>query len=83
MEEILGQQKVKFVQAKACTGRKGVLDDAGQPVPTHQSLCVDNSVYTGVYEHDRDRKKQTIVAGIEAIFILLGRSNLSKRQDPT
>ena len=68
--------------AKACTQRVGVLNSDGKPVPTPQRLFVDDSVYADIYEVDRIRIEQTVAAGIEAIFILLGRSDLSKRQDP-
>jgi len=78
----LGGSKGKFVKAKACTKRKGVLDREGEPVSTPQSMFVDDSLYAEVYEDDRVRIEQTIAAGIEAIFILLGQSDLSKRQDP-
>lgn len=33
-----------FVQAKACSQRRGVLDDQGTPLPTPQRLFVDDSV---------------------------------------
>ena len=73
---------MEFVSAKSCSKRQGVLNANGEPVPTPQDLFVDDSLYAEVYEHDRERIEQTIAAGIEAIFILLGQSNLSKRQDP-
>ena len=81
-EPSLGKSKAPFVPAKACSQRTGVLDKDGNPVPTPQRLFVDDSVYAEVYEADRVRIEQTIAAGIEAIFILLGHSDLSKRQDP-
>ena len=81
-EPTLGNSKTKFVPAKACTTRRGVLDKMGQAVPTPQRLFVDDSVYAEIYEKDRIRIDQTVAAGIEAIFILLGRSDLAKRQDP-
>ena len=78
----LGSQKKGFVQAKACSKRTGVLDADGSPVSTPQNMFVDDSVYAEIYEHNRARVEQTVAAGIEAIFILLGSSDLSKRQDP-
>ena len=78
----LGKPKAVPVRAKACSQRRGVLDKDGKPLPTPQRLFVDDSVYAEIYEDDRERIEQTIAAGIEAIFILLGRSDLSKRQDP-
>ena len=80
-EPSLGKPRT-FIPAKACTTRTGVLDNKGQPCPTPQRLFVDDSVYAEIYEDERTRIKQTIAAGIEAIFILLGHSDLSKRQDP-
>ena len=68
--------------AKPCSQRRGVLDPNGKPTPTPQRLFVDDSVYADVYNPDRVRIEQTIAAGIEAIFILLGQSDLAKRQDP-
>ena len=45
-------------------------------------MFVDDSIYAEIYETNRAQIEQTVAAGIEAIFILLGRSDLSKRQDP-
>ena len=73
---------IKFIRAKSCTKRRGVLDEKGDPVPTPQNMSVDNSMYAEVFEHDREHIKQSIVAGIKAIFVLLGQSDLEKRQDP-
>ena len=78
----MGKADTPFVPAKACTQCRGVLDDRGHPLPTPQRLFVDDSVYAEIYEHNRQRIEQTVAAGIEAIFILLGHSDLSKRQDP-
>ena len=80
-EPTLGMH-TQFVPAKACTQRRGVLDEAGNPVATPQRLFVDDSVYADIYEATRVRIEQTVAAGIEAIFILLGQSDVSKRQDP-
>ena len=81
-EPTLGKATRAFTPAKPCTQRVGVLDSSGTPRPTPQRLFVDDSVYAEVYEEDRVRIEQTIAAGIEAIFVLLGYSDLSKRQDP-
>ena len=43
---------------------------------------MDDLIYADVYEETNIRMEQAIAAGIEAIFILLGRSDLTKRQDP-
>ena len=45
-------------------------------------MFVDDSIYADVYNDTRARLEQAVAAGIEAIFILLGRSDLTKRQDP-
>ena len=71
-----------YTIAKPCQQRRGVLDDKGELVPTPQRMFVDDSVYADIYNKDKARIEQAIAAGIEAIFILLGRSDLSKRQDP-
>ena len=81
-EPSLGKCTTPFVPAKACTQRVGALNSDGKPVPTLQRLFVDDSVYADIYKVDRIRIEQTVAAGIEAIFILLGCSDLSKRQDP-
>jgi len=81
-EPSLGKCKTPFVPAKACSQRVGVLQADGTPVPTPQRLFVDDSVYADIYDDDRVRIEQTIAAGIETIFILLGASDLDKRQDP-
>ena len=81
-EPSLGNVRARFVPAKACSQRRGVLDEKGLPVPTPQRLFVDDSVYADIYEETRIRMEQTIAAGIETIFILLGESDLTRRQDP-
>ena len=43
-------------------------------------MSVDDSIYAKIYEKMRERIKQTVAAGIEAIFILLGCLDLPKRQ---
>ena len=47
-----------------------------------QRLFVDDAVYSYIYQPDRDHIERTIAASIKAIFILLGCSDLGKRQDP-
>jgi len=78
----LGDPTACFVPAKLCTQRTGVLDSEGHPKPTPQRLFVDDSVYAEVFQALRTRLEQAIACGIEAIFILLGQSDLKKRQDP-
>ena len=81
-EKSLSKCKQPFVTAKSCSQRTGVLDASGNPLPTPQRLFVDDSVYAEIYEDDKIRIEQTVAAGIESIFILLGVSDLAKRQDP-
>ncbi|KAL7524334.1 hypothetical protein ACHAWF_000902, partial [Thalassiosira exigua] len=45
-------------------------------------LFVDDAVYADIYQNNRERIERAVAAGIEAIFILLVRSDLSKSQDP-
>jgi hypothetical protein len=59
---------------------KGVLDQNGDPVNTPHGLFVDDDLIAEVY--DKQRILRAIAAFIETIFILLGESDLSKRQDP-
>ena len=68
------------VPAKACSQRRGVLDEHGNPLPTPHRLFVDDDIYADRF--DVARVEQAIAASIEAIFILLGVSELDKRQDP-
>ena len=81
-EPALGEAKQAFAPAKACSQWRGVLDEHGNPRPTPQRLFVDELVYAEIYEDDKTRIEQAIAAGIEAIFVLLGQSELTKRQDP-
>ena len=81
-EPSLGKGKSPFVPAKMCSQQKGVLDAEGKPKPTLQRVFVDDLVYADIFESNKCRIEQTVAAGIESIFILLGRSDLSKRQDP-
>jgi len=53
-------------------------DGSLRPTPHH--LFVDDNVYADIFNSYRIR--QAVAASIEAIYILLGDSDLSKRQDP-
>ena len=76
----LGNPRTPFTQATADGINRGVLDDQGRPVPTPHRFFVDDDIYLDVY--DIARIEQAIAASIEAIFVLLGESDLSKRRDP-
>ena len=69
-----------LVPAHTNDTHKGVLDDEGNPINTPHHLFVDDDVYAEVY--DIGRIEQAIAAGIEALFLLLGESDIKRRQDP-
>jgi hypothetical protein len=76
----LGKQHARFTPAQACSKNNGVLDNEGNPVPTPHDFFVDDDLYAEVF--DLNRVEQAVAASIAAIFILLGKSELDKRQDP-
>ena len=57
----------------------GVFDVNGHPVATPH-LVVDDDIYIDIA--DVARFECAMAAGIKAIFILLGKSDLTRRQDP-
>jgi hypothetical protein len=57
-----------------------VVDSVGNPLPTPHYVYVDDDIYVDLYSVENF--EQCIAASIEAIYILLGPSDLSKRQDP-
>ena len=79
-QKSLGSKKAAFTPAKKCSINQGVLDDQGVPVSTPHNFYVDDDLYAEVF--DVGRIEQAIASSIEAIFILLGESDLSVRQDP-
>jgi hypothetical protein len=68
--------EVVFTQARACTKNKGVFDEDGQRVPTPHHVYVDDDLIADV----RSWMPTTLVAGIEAIFTIMGRPALHLRQ---
>lgn len=74
--------KVKgIVRAHKSTTHQGAIDEkTGKPVNTPHHLFVDDDVYAEVF--DRERVEETIACGIESLFMILGESDLAKRQDP-
>lgn len=70
----------KFAPAYRDSQNRGVLDEDGIPVDTPHALFVDDDIYAEVY--CRIRVEQAIAASIEAMFILLGESDLTCRVDP-
>ena len=80
-DQALGRpQKVPFTRAVKDALNCGVLQADGTPQPTPHHYYVDDGVYSKVL--DRQRIEQALAASIEAIFILLGDSDLMRRQDP-
>mmetsp|Transcript_16875 Transcript_16875/g.38682 ORF Transcript_16875/g.38682 Transcript_16875/m.38682 type:complete len:650 (+) Transcript_16875:2568-4517(+) len=73
-EPSLGHAKRPFTPAKRDTKNTGVQDSAGADAPTPHDMYVDDDVYADIYQQDHARLEQAIAAGIEAIFIILGRS---------
>jgi hypothetical protein len=57
-----------------------VLEKAGHAADTPHHTYVDDDIYAEVW--DRTRIEQAVAASIEAIFLLLGYSDLTKWQDP-
>ncbi|KAL7546383.1 hypothetical protein ACHAWF_016015 [Thalassiosira exigua] len=76
----LGRRGARFTPAWACSQNRGVLDENGLPADTPHAFYVDDDLYAEVF--DVERIEQAIAASIEAIFILLGDSDLAFRQDP-
>lgn len=76
----LGSKKAQFTRARACALNPGVLDTNGKPASTPHAFFVDDDIYSEVF--DVDRIEQAVAASIEAIFVLLGESDLLARQDP-
>ena len=77
---VLGSKKAKFVPARSDTLNPGVLDEDNNPTNPPHFVFVDDDTYAEVF--DIERIEQTIAASIEAMFIILGPSDLTKRQDP-
>jgi len=74
------RKKKHFVPASSDSKNRGVLDDNGNPARTPHDMFVDDDVYIEVYI--RERVERAIAASIEAMFITLGRSDLTRLQDP-
>ena len=72
-------QRQPFTMAVPDTLNTGVIVD-GQPGPTPHFYYVDDGVYAEIMQ--RVRVEQAMASSIEAIFVLLGESDLLRRQDP-
>ena len=71
-----GSRQPRFTKAFRDALYPGVMDDTGSPAPTPHGVYVDDDIYLDVV--DPRRFKQAIAASIEAIFILLGASNMGQ-----
>ena len=76
----LGSTKAKFVAATPGSKNRGVRDATGKVVDAPHDMFVDDNLYASVCV--RARAEQTGAASIEAIFTVLGHSDLATRQDP-
>jgi hypothetical protein len=76
----LGNKKAHFSPAKEDSINKGVLDEHGHPIKTPHAFYVDDDIYAEIF--NIERIERAVAASIEAIFILLGESDLLARQDP-
>jgi hypothetical protein len=74
------RRKRTFTRAVADAINKGVLDENGNMKPTPHGYYVDDGVYAELFRLLRIQR--AVAASIEAIFILLGESDLQLRQDP-
>ena len=82
----LGDPDVVFVPATPDSKNTGVSGSDGRDPNTPHAYFVDDDIYTDIFDLDAtapaERIEQAVAAGIEAVFILLGASDLSLRQDP-
>ena len=63
-----------------CALNPGVLDANRRPANPPHAFFVDDDIYGKVF--DVVHIEQAVAASIEAIFVLLGESDLLARQDP-
>jgi hypothetical protein len=74
------QGRRTFTKAKRDELNQGVVGSDGKPQDAPHNFYVDDDVYSEMW--DLERVEQVVAASIEAVFILLGPSNLRFRQDP-
>ena len=79
-DRALGKIKIPVTKAVMDKFNQGVLDKLNKMYPTLHFYYVDDGIYAEIYE--KSRIERAAAASIEAIFLLLGESDLSKRQDP-
>ena len=69
-------EKVHFVQAKACTKCRGVLNDDGTRVPSPHNIYVDDNLMADI----RSYMPQVLASAAEAVFDIMGWPVLKLRQ---
>ncbi len=74
------RKRRRFTPATKDSKNPGARLPDGSLRPTPHHLFVDDDVYADIF--DSYRIQQAVAASIEAIYILLGKFDLSKRQDP-
>ena len=79
-QKSLDSAKATFVPATADSINRGVLDSDNNPVSTPHDMFVDDDLYADV--SIRERIEQACASSVEAMFITLGVSDLTSRQDP-
>jgi hypothetical protein len=72
--------RYRFTRAEWDTLNAAVVDAGGHPLPTPHFVYVDDDIYVDLFSVEDF--EQCIAASIEAIYVLLGPSDLSRRQDP-
>ena len=75
-----GEQKARFVATTPNSKNRGVSRDNRADADTPHDMFVVENLYCDV--SNRERVEQAAAASIEAIFIILGHSDLVHRQDP-
>ena len=77
----LGSTKAVFTPATLDDVNRGAQDAAGNDVNTPHDMSVDDDIYADMFDVTHHRMEQAAAASIEAIFITLGSSDLTSRQD--
>ena len=75
-----GSKKAKFTVATSNSKNMGVQDRNGNDVDTPHDMFMGDDFYSDVCQ--KERLEQAAAASFAAIFVALGHSDLTKRQDP-
>ena len=70
------EESVKFVQARACSQHRGIINDDGSFKPTPHKIYVDDNLIADI----RRRMLFALAAAIESIFTNIGRPLIHMRQ---